>query len=409
MCPHIFGQDDVKEAIALQLFGGIAKEYGDGSSSRGDIHILLIGDPGIAKSKILKYITKLSPRSIYVSASSGTTGAGLTATAVKDEFGEGRWTLEAGALVLADMGLASIDELDKMRPYDRVALLEAMEQQTISVAKAGLTVALKSRCSLLAAANPKFGRFDEFVNIAEQFNLDAPLLSRFDLIFLIKDKANEANDKRLAEHLLNLHSVGTDIIRKIKGISKKQPNITSIQAPIDATLLRKYITFAKQNCFPVFNNLAKTRIVEFYSGIRIDADRAENKPVPITARQLEALIRLSEASARMRLSNEITEFDVMQAIEIQDRCLVNLAYDAKGERDVDVVATGMSRNTRNLQISIEDVVKLRSAGEKGAIEEEVVMMLVNAKFNQRKVEEQIQKMVQSGILLRPTNNTLRVA
>ena len=176
IAPTIYGVDDVKDAIALQLFGGIAKEMPDGSRLRGDIHVLLIGDPGIAKSQMLRYVVRLSPRAIYTSGQS-TTSAGLTATAVKDEFGDGRWTLEAGALVLADMGVACVDEMDKMDKHDRSALHEAMEQQSISVAKAGITATLKSRCALLGAANPKYGRFDDFVPIGDQINMPLPAVS----------------------------------------------------------------------------------------------------------------------------------------------------------------------------------------------------------------------------------------
>jgi len=187
IAPSIYGYDEVKEALALQLFSGVSKGLPDGTRIRGDIHILLVGDPGIAKSQLLRYISKLSPRGIYTSGKSSTS-AGLTATAVKDELGDGRWTIEAGALVLADKGIACIDEMDKMRSEDRSALHEAMEQQTISVAKAGVMATLKSRCALLAAANPKFGRFDKFEGIAQQINLSPALMSRFDLIFVLTDE-----------------------------------------------------------------------------------------------------------------------------------------------------------------------------------------------------------------------------
>ncbi|MDD5024386.1 MAG: minichromosome maintenance protein MCM, partial [Methanoregula sp.] len=187
IAPTIYGNEDVKEAIALQIFGGISKEMPDQSRLRGDIHVLLIGDPGIAKSQLLRYVVKLSPRAIYTSGQSSTS-AGLTATAVKDEFGDGRWTLEAGALVLADMGIAAVDEMDKMEKGDRSALHEAMEQQTISVAKAGITATLKSRCALLGAANPKYGRFDMYGDISDQINMPPSLLSRFDLIFIMTDQ-----------------------------------------------------------------------------------------------------------------------------------------------------------------------------------------------------------------------------
>ena len=179
--PSIRGYRDVKEAIALQLFGGSAKQLEDETKLRGDIHILIVGDPGIGKSQILKYVSRLAPRSIYTSGK-GTTGAGLTAAAVRDELGG--WSLEAGALVLGDQGNVCVDELDKMRSEDRSALHEALEQQTVSIAKAGIMATLNSRCSVLAAANPKFGRFDQYKVLAEQIDLPAPIISRFDLIFV---------------------------------------------------------------------------------------------------------------------------------------------------------------------------------------------------------------------------------
>ncbi|MCQ2738203.1 MAG: minichromosome maintenance protein MCM, partial [archaeon] len=197
--PSIRGYRDVKEAIALQLFGGSVKEFEDKTRLRGDIHILIVGDPGIGKSQMLKYVSKLAPRSVYTSGK-GTSGAGLTAAAVRDELGG--WSLEAGALVLGDQGNVCVDELDKMRSEDRSALHEALEQQTVSIAKAGIMATLNTRCSVLAAANPKFGRFDRYKTVADQIDLPAPILSRFDLTFVIEDKPNFENDRKLAQHIL---------------------------------------------------------------------------------------------------------------------------------------------------------------------------------------------------------------
>ena len=179
IAPSIYGYEEVKEAIAHQLFSGVVKSLPDGTRIRGDIHVLLVGDPGIAKSQILRYVVKLAPRGVYASGKSASS-AGLTAAAVKDEF-DGQWTLEAGALVLADKGVACIDEMDKMKNEDRSSLHEGMESQTISVAKAGILATLKCRCSILGAANPKLGRFDPYENIPEQINMPPSLMSRFDL------------------------------------------------------------------------------------------------------------------------------------------------------------------------------------------------------------------------------------
>ena len=228
--PSIKGYREVKEAIALQLFGGAAKQLEDETKLRGDIHILIVGDPGIGKSQILKYVSRLAPRSIYTSGK-GTSGAGLTAAAVRDELGG--WSLEAGALVLGDQGNVCVDELDKMRSEDRSALHEALEQQTVSIAKAGIMATLNSRCSVLAAANPKFGRFDRYKILAEQIDLPAPIISRFDLIFVIEDKPSREKDSELAAHILEMHKENT------------------VDYEIEPELLRKYIAYARKNVNPM--------------------------------------------------------------------------------------------------------------------------------------------------------------
>ena len=250
IAPTIYGVDDVKDAIALQLFGGIAKEMPDGSRLRGDIHVLLIGDPGIAKSQMLRYVVRLSPRAIYTSGQS-TTSAGLTATAVKDEFGDGRWTLKQEPLS-ADMGVACVDEMDKMEKHDRSALHEAMEQQSISVAKAGITATLKSRCALLGAANPKYGRFDDFVPIGDQINMPPSLLSRFDLLFVLADKPEHERDLAIAEHIIKAHSVGELIAQHnrepIPGVDEEYitEQLKPVTPEIDPAMFRKYVAYAKR-------------------------------------------------------------------------------------------------------------------------------------------------------------------
>ncbi|MEM1592835.1 MAG: minichromosome maintenance protein MCM, partial [Archaeoglobaceae archaeon] len=320
IAPSIYGYEDIKLAIALQLFGGVPKKLPDGTEIRGDIHILLVGDPGVAKSQLLRFVHRIAPRSIYTTGK-GTTTAGLTATAVRDEV-DGRWTLEAGALVLADKGIALVDEIDKMRKEDRSALHEALEQQTISVAKAGINAILKARCALLAAANPKYGRFDRFSPIAEQIELSPTLLSRFDLIFVLTDEPEIEKDKRLAEHILNIHQIG-ETLEKMKLVGEES-RIANIVPAIDPELFRKYIAYAK-NFFPILSEEAKKRIEEYYISLRSKAK--ENSPVPITARQLESVIRLAEASARVRLSEVVTAEDVDRVTKIMERSLAQIAVD----------------------------------------------------------------------------------
>ncbi|WAC04246.1 MAG: minichromosome maintenance protein MCM [Methanoregula sp.] len=412
IAPTIYGSEDVKEAIALQLFGGIAKEMPDGSHLRGDIHVLLIGDPGIAKSQLLRYIVKLSPRAIYTSGQSSTS-AGLTATAVKDEFGEGRWTLEAGALVLADMGVAAVDEMDKMQKEDRSALHEAMEQQTISVAKAGITATLKSRCALLGAANPKYGRFDMYGDIADQINMPPTLLSRFDLIFIMADQPEPRRDLAIAEHILKTHSIG-ELIQQhkktpIPGVNDAyiEQQLSQVRPDIEPSLFRKYVAYAKRSCYPILSAEAKEALVNYYLKLRGIAE--PNKPVPVTARQLEALVRLGEASARIRLSSTIEQADAERVIHIVDACLRQIAYDAKtGSFDIDKVATGISKEKRDIVRVIKDAIRdIGGEGRRASIDQ-VIEVASQKGFARDKVREGIDMLLRNGEAMEPKNGIIQL-
>lgn len=412
IAPTIYGSEDVKQAIALQLFGGIAKEMPDGSRLRGDIHVLLIGDPGIAKSQLLRYVVKLSPRAIYTSGQSST-AAGLTATAVKDEFGEGRWTLEAGALVLADMGVAAVDEMDKMEKGDRSALHEAMEQQSISVAKAGITATLKSRCALLGAANPKYGRFDMFGDLSEQINMPPSLLSRFDLIFIMTDQPEQKRDLAIAEHILKAHSTGELIAQHkktpIPGVTDEyiQQQLKPVMPDIEPGLFRKYVAYSKRSCFPLISSEAREALVAYYMKLRGIAE--PNKPVPVTARQLEALVRLAEASARIRLSNTIETSDAERVIHIVDACLRQIAYDAKtGTFDIDKVVTGISKEKRDIVRVIKDAIRdIGGEGRRAGIDQ--VIDAVSAKgFSRDKVREGIDMLLRTGEAMEPKNGIIQL-
>ncbi|MFW5637693.1 MAG: minichromosome maintenance protein MCM [Methanoculleus sp.] len=413
IAPTIYGTDDVKEAIALQLFGGIAKDMPDGSRLRGDIHVLLVGDPGIAKSQILRYVVKLSPRGIYTSGKSSTS-AGLTATAVKDEFGDGRWTLEAGALVLADMGIAAVDEMDKMAREDRSALHEAMEQQSISLAKAGITATLKSRCALLGAANPKLGRFDQFVPIAEQINMPPSLLSRFDLIFVMTDQPEAERDGAIADHIIKTHAVG-ELIKQheyspLPGVDEEyiMRALAPVTPDIDPVLLRKYIAYAKRTCFPILSDGAREALISYYMRLRNLA--SGDKPVPVTARQLEALVRLAEASARMRLSNTIDTEDTDRILRIVDACLRQVAYDAEsGSFDIDKLVTGVTKSQRDIIRSVKETVRNLS-GESGgqAKVDEVIDILTQQGFSRDRIEYAIEQLKRGGELLEPRHGLIKV-
>ncbi|MEM0302292.1 MAG: minichromosome maintenance protein MCM [Archaeoglobaceae archaeon] len=407
IAPSIYGHEDIKLAIALQLFGGIPKKLPDGTEIRGDVHILLVGDPGVAKSQLLKYVHRIAPRSVYTTGK-GTTSAGLTATAVRDEV-DGRWTLEAGALVLADKGIALVDEIDKMRKEDRSALHEALEQQTISIAKAGINAILKARCALLAAANPKFGRFDRFTPVAEQIDLSPTLLSRFDLIFIMTDEPGEERDKQLASHILSMHQLG-EMLEKFKGSSLREDlksKIAKIEPAIDPELFRKYIAYAK-NIYPVLSEEAKQRIEEFYVSLRSKAK--DNSPVPITARQLESIVRLAEASARIRLSDTVTAEDVERVIGVVQRCLAQIAVDPEtGAWDIDYAYTGTSKKQRDRIFTIKKIVEeLEEFNENGAPEEEIIRKAKEEGIDEAKTREILSKLKMMGETFCPKYGFYRI-
>ncbi len=412
IAPSIYGNEEPKEAIAYQVFGGILKEMPDGTNLRGDIHVLLIGDPGIAKSQLLRYVVKLSPRGIYASGHSSTS-AGLTATAVKDEFGDGRWTLEAGALVLADMGVAAIDEMDKMHKDDRSALHEAMEQQSVSVAKAGITATLRARCALLGAANPKMGRFDEYVPIPEQINMPPSLLSRFDLIFVMTDKPNLILDHAIAEHIIRSHSIGEVIEQHkrspITGVDDDyiEQQLRPVMPEIDPSLFRKYVAYAKRNCFPLISEDAKIVLIEYYMKLRSFSSSAN--PVPVTARQLEALVRLAEASARIRLSSTIERSDAERVVNIVEKCLRQIAYDSKtGTIDMDRAITGYSKGKRALVHDIKNTIKeLYDIEEKARIEE-VIKVVAKLGYLHEDISHQIDLLKEAGEIVEPRKGSIRL-
>ncbi len=298
----IHGETVIKEALVLQQFGGVRKEMPDKSFLRGDIHILLIGDPGTAKSQLLRIVSKIAPRGTFASGQA-TTKAGLTAAAIQDEGN--RWTFEAGALPLADGGMICIDEMDKMNPEDRSSMHEGMEQQEITLSKAGMNVTLFTRCPVLAAANPIHGRFDTSDSFLDQINLPPTLLTRFDLIFAFLDNPLDIEkDIGITEKILSDFTGDFEI------------------EPLDPDFIKKYISHAK-SIEPELTKPAKKRIREFY----LQQRRGSRNTIQITPRQLQALIRLSAASARVRLSPKILVSDADRAIRIYGHAIAKLCFE----------------------------------------------------------------------------------
>ena len=412
IAPTIYGMDVEKEALVLVLFGGLAKKMPDGTYIRGDIHTLLVGDPGTAKSQILSYMSKLAPRSIYASGKASS-AAGLTAAAVRDEFGEGRWTLEAGVLVLADMGIACIDEIDKMEETDRSSMHQAMEQQEISVAKAGINATLKSRCAILAAANPKLGRFDEFIPIHEQINMPPALLSRFDLIFSILDKPNRKTDEELATHILRTHKAGEvheniSKSKKSKHTKKEEEALMANILPIfEPEFLRKYVAYAKRTIFPVMNDEAFEILKNYY----VDFRSSSEDSVPFTPRQLEAFVRLAEASARVRLSDEVTVVDAKRAISIIDQYLRRVGMDREtGKFDIDIIATGISHSQHERMRSIMDIIqKLCNESKDGnAFRGDIIRESEIDGLESSKVEEALDRLKRNGQIYEPMHGKYKI-
>ncbi|MEA2033636.1 MAG: minichromosome maintenance protein MCM [Euryarchaeota archaeon] len=406
IAPSIYGCKEIKEAMVLQLFAGIPKELPDETRVRGDIHVLLVGDPGVAKSQLLTYQVKLAPRGLYTGGKSSTS-AGLTAAAVRDEFGEGRWTLEAGALVLADKGIAAVDEIDKMKKEDRDALHEAMEQQTVSIAKAGIMARLNSRCALLAAANPIGGRFDRYETISKQINMPPTLLSRFDLIYTMMDRPDEEMDTKTAEHIIETHYAG-EVLARVKNIGKVEEGekehfgeaMRIMEPAVQGDLLRKYVAWSKRNVFPVMSEEAKSKFLEFYIGLRRQGYDDEEAPVPVTARQLEALIRLGEAKARTRLSDKITVEDAECVIEVVNYCLKHVFTDPETDKlDVDWINAGTTKTRRDRARSIKAIITELEAehGDEVPIED-VLDIAEEEGMDRDKAEEVIEAMKRDGLL-----------
>ncbi|HKW42679.1 MAG TPA: minichromosome maintenance protein MCM [Thermoplasmata archaeon] len=406
IAPSIYGLPVEKEALALQLFSGVPKTMPDGRRIRGDIHVLLVGDPGTAKSELLSYMSRLSPRGIYATGRAAS-GAGLTAVATRDEFGEGRWTLEAGALVLADRGLACLDELDKMNPQDRSAIHEALEQQRISVAKAGITAVLQARCSVLAAANPKFGRFDEHKYISEQIDLPPTLLSRFDIIFSMIDRPEAEKDRQLAEHILRGHQVGEISKRREEGAST--PEVRALEEPylpyFSPDFLRKYVAYAKR-IYPVMADDAIAIIEKKYLDIRKTGEGAGSS-VPITPRQLEAIIRLSEAGARLRLSDTVTGDDAERAVRIVEYWMGKVAGE-EGRFDIDIIQTGISQSQREQIISIRDIINELAGPEGVADYEDIVRIAQERGIPPARVDAWLKRWAQEGEIYSPAKNKYKL-
>ncbi|WP_018258725.1 minichromosome maintenance protein MCM [Halomicrobium katesii] len=341
--PKHRGDEHVKLAVALQLFGGWAHEYPDGSRDRGDWHMLLLGDPGCGKSTFLRYVDQIAPRSTYASGK-GATAAGMTAAAVADDFGDTEWGLEAGALVLADGGIACVDEIDKMQSDAVSSMHDALESQQVHVNKAGINATLNARTSLLAAGNPKNGRFERYRPKGEQIDMGPTLLSRFDLMFMVSDQPDREDDAEVVEHMVQSRQAAG---RHTRGEELSEEEQKRVEPAIDRSVMRAYVAHAKQTCRPIIeDDEVAERLKQFFVEFRASAgEQDDDSPIPLTFRKVEAIQRLAESSARVRISDTVEIEDVERAIKLVTKSMKQVGYDPEeGEFDADIIETGQSKN-----------------------------------------------------------------
>lgn len=384
IAPAIYGNEDIKKAISCQLFGGCRKLLPDGMRLRGDINILLLGDPGTAKSQFLKFVERVAPIGVYTSGK-GSSAAGLTASVIKDPTSK-EFYLEGGAMVLGDGGIVCIDEFDKMRQQDRVAIHEAMEQQTISIAKAGITTILNARSAVIAAANPSFGVYDDSHSASENLNeFRSTILSRFDCIFLIKDKRDGERDSKISQHVIDIHM-------KNKGVLNNEKMNED-----DIFKLKRYIAYCRENCFPRLTESASNLLSNHYVSMRMQYKQrektGEGNAVPITVRQLEAIVRLSESLAKMTLSPFANEDHVLEAIRLFTVSSIEATNSGK------VVLEQLPDNMRSEIESVEVLIKKKLPIESTTRVKNLIMSITKSfGVSELSVRKAIQYMVQKDEL-----------
>ena len=390
--PEIFGMEDIKKALLLLLVGGVDKTLPDGMKIRGNLNILLMGDPGIAKSQLLKYISHISPRGVYTTGK-GSSGVGLTAAVVKDPV-TNDLVLEGGALVLADMGVCCIDEFDKMSDYDRANIHEVMEQQTVSIAKAGITTRLNARTSVLAAANPAYGRYNMNLTPHENINLPAALLSRFDLLFLLLDEVNPERDLELARHVAYVHQH-----KKVNNDNNKDSKIYNEE------FIREYIAQAKK-CRPTIPQDLHNFIVQKYVEKRKLEIEQKNKQgyQYITPRSLLAVIRLSQALAKLRMNDKVKQEDVDEALRLVE--VSQSSINKKDNKEGLATFDGVGKKT-DAKSQIYNIVSDLCKNDKNkTVKIDVIRKKIRLRnFTDKQLENMLQEYVNLSILYVDENHT----
>jgi replicative DNA helicase Mcm len=407
IAPKVRGRDTIKGAIALQLFGAPRLEYPDGSFDRGDSHVLLLGDPGTAKSSLLQAVENIAPRAVFASGK-GASAAGMTAAAVPDDFGDQKWGLEAGAMVLANKGVACVDEIDKVDENAVDSLHEALENQRVNVNKAGFNTTLPTRTALLAAGNPKYGRFDQHESIAEQIDLDPALISRFDLMFMIDDAPDEERDREIVSGILE--SKRTAAKYTDDSTSVDEAELEAIQPAIDTETLRAYIAYAKKHVTPHLSPTVETELEDWFVDVRLANGEGTDVAIPVTHRKLEGIVRLAMASARVRLSNRVEEADLERAKALVLRSMRDVGMDPEtGEFDADIVETGRAKSQKDRIKLVRDLIaKIAAEHDRGAPRDVVVERAIEEGCGESEAAFTIEKLKDKGLVWEQESGRLRV-
>ena len=396
IAPSIYGHNHIKMGLLLLLFGGRKdKRNAEGVSVRSDIHMLLCGDPSTAKSRLLQYIASIAAKCIQASGK-GASGCGLTATVTKDELNPERWVVKGGATVVGSGGVVCIDEFDKMNKDDRDNMHDVMATQQLQITKADIITTLQTKTTILAAANPKFSRFDKYQPFLEQFDLPASLISRFDLIFPLQDRQDPDKDRNIAKNIIKSHSCL---------LSEDDGEFKESDAPISLTLLRKYIFYAREHVFPLLTEESKEILIDKY--VRLRATTTDTRIV--TPRQLEGLIRLAEASAKVRLSSTIEVCDVERAISLYVYSIEQIATDPEsGVVDIDFIMTTHPATLRTKIRHIEDIIK-NSSNENGEVSISTVLQKAakDEGIDDKACRKIIRELKSKGVLYEPRHNTLK--
>lgn len=391
--PTVYGLENIKQAAAYSFFGGSTTDSSNGVLTRGNIHILIIGEPGIAKTDFLRKIVKYSPRGVYTSGK-GSSGVGLVASVQKDEFGDGSYTLEAGAMALADGGMCIFDEIGQIDERDLSLLFEGLESQQVTIHKANIHATIPTRCSVIAAANPKKGWIDDYEPLKDQIGLPGPFIQRFDLIYILRDSADIERDEQIIRHII--------------GVRGGQTSHERYSQDIDEELFRKYVAFSKQQGALKWTKAAEDVVSDYYLKVR-GTRKDANKPVPITPRQGNSLARLSEASARIRLSPKVEQPDVFRAIALLDECLRQVAYDPKtGTFDIGNAATGQTKNQADLATAIIQTIREMGDDKERAKKDAVILKLSPNYGGKEAVEKMLAVLIRDVVIMEPRTGVLKV-